>query len=195
MFICLRSSLVNFKNCHGYLERKTAQVSISLIRFLLWSLVSRRFFVRLRYYFSYFLPKSLLVYNVYFKYSKVVVFFLLSKRSMAFSFFLVLFLPLFIFFHGSLWIWHICNVIFHSYLLDVYSFFHVRILCSFSFYANIFISLIYISRLILRFSTLVSSEHFLITKLSEIISMWNLKGKSGTSRKTPPYYNFFFLPL
>ena len=52
--ICLNSSLVYFKNGSAYLTRMTAQVFISLMRFLLLSLVSRSFLILLRYSFLIF---------------------------------------------------------------------------------------------------------------------------------------------
>ena len=50
-FICWTSSLVHFKNSPEYLRRKTAKESITLMRFLLCSLVSRSFLVLLKYFF------------------------------------------------------------------------------------------------------------------------------------------------
>ena len=49
--ICLSSSLVNLRKCPEYLTRGTAQVFISLMRFLLESFVSSSFVVFLRYSF------------------------------------------------------------------------------------------------------------------------------------------------
>ena len=53
------SSLVHFKNGFEYLTRDTAQVSISLIRFLLHSFISSSFLVLLRYSFLIFLSSPL----------------------------------------------------------------------------------------------------------------------------------------
>ena len=53
--ICLSSLLVIFKNAPEYLLRGTAMEIIPLIRFLLQSVVSRNFIVRLRYSFVIFL--------------------------------------------------------------------------------------------------------------------------------------------
>ena len=49
--ICLSSSLVHLRKGPEYLTRSTAQVFISLIRFMLWSFVSSIFLVLLRYSF------------------------------------------------------------------------------------------------------------------------------------------------
>ena len=53
-FICLSSSVVYFKNGPEYRTRGTAQVFISFIKFLLYSLASSGFLVLLRYAFSTF---------------------------------------------------------------------------------------------------------------------------------------------
>ena len=52
--IFLGSSVIYFTNGSGYLTKRTVQVFISLMRFLLQSLVSRSFFVLLRYSFLLF---------------------------------------------------------------------------------------------------------------------------------------------
>ena len=49
--LCLSSSLVHIKNSPEYLIRRTAQVLIPLLRFLLYCLVSRNVIVLLRYAF------------------------------------------------------------------------------------------------------------------------------------------------
>ena len=54
--ICLSSYLVHFKNGAEYLTRATAQVFISLVRFLLHGFVSGGFPVFLRYSFLLFFP-------------------------------------------------------------------------------------------------------------------------------------------
>ena len=105
-FICWSSSLVHFKNGPEYLVRSIAQMLISFIRFSLQSLVSRSFFISLRYIFLIF--------------SFTVTCLMVSASSipkyMWFSFFrtfwfffdlAVLFLPLFFFFYFSLSTWHI----------------------------------------------------------------------------------------
>ena len=77
-------SLVHFKNGPEYLTRGTAQVFISLIRFLLQRLFSRSFLVYLRYtFFSFNLG---LFDGVRFQYFQVLVIFLFSKRSDSFLF-------------------------------------------------------------------------------------------------------------
>ena len=57
--ICLSSSLVHFKNGPEYPMWGTAHVSISLIRFLLYSFVSSNFLVLLKYSFLIFLSSPL----------------------------------------------------------------------------------------------------------------------------------------
>ena len=52
--ICLRSSLVHFKNGFEYLRKGTAKVFTPLIRYLLYNFVSSSFLVLLRYTFSLF---------------------------------------------------------------------------------------------------------------------------------------------
>ena len=52
--ICLSSSIVHLKNGSEYLTRRTAQAFFPLMRFLLQSLVSWRFFICLRYTFLFF---------------------------------------------------------------------------------------------------------------------------------------------
>ena len=52
--ICLSSSLVHFKNGPEYLTRSSAKVFISLIRFLLYILISSIFLALLRYPFLIF---------------------------------------------------------------------------------------------------------------------------------------------
>ena len=52
--ICLSSSLLHFKNVPEYLTRRTAQVLIPLIRFLLYSFISSSFLVLQRYSFLIF---------------------------------------------------------------------------------------------------------------------------------------------
>ena len=60
--ICWSSSLVHFKNGPDYLTRGTSHVFISLMRFLLCSLVSRIFPILLTYYFFYsFISTGLIV--------------------------------------------------------------------------------------------------------------------------------------
>ena len=79
------------------------QPRLPLMKFLLQSLVSRSFLVRQRYsfYFSLHFP---LLNCVCFQYSHVLISFLLFSCS---DFLLILFLPLFVFFHFSLLAWHI----------------------------------------------------------------------------------------
>ena len=83
-YVCLSYSLVYFKNGPKYLTRETAQVFKSLIKFLLKSLVSKRFFVRLRYSFVIFF--SVIFVGIRFRYSQVHVCLLFSERS---DFFLI----------------------------------------------------------------------------------------------------------
>ena len=52
--ICLRSSLVHFKNGPGYLTRRSARVFIPFIRYLLYSFVSSIVLVLLKYSFLIF---------------------------------------------------------------------------------------------------------------------------------------------
>ena len=92
--ICLRSSLVLFKNGPEYLTRETALVFISLMGFLLQHLVSRSFLVRLRYYFllfSFFLLRL-------FDGDHLLLFLLLLVVMIALFYFFILFI-LFIFIH------------------------------------------------------------------------------------------------
>ena len=51
--ICLSSSLVHFKNGSEYFTTRTAQVFISLIRFLLNDLISSCFFLRYSFFFAF----------------------------------------------------------------------------------------------------------------------------------------------
>ena len=76
--ICRSSSIVHFKNGPEYLTGWwwTTQLFIFLIRFLLQSLVSRKFLVRLSYSFCYFFFPSRFFYGVCFQYSlELVIFF------------------------------------------------------------------------------------------------------------------------
>ena len=60
--ICLSSFLVHFKNGAGYLTRSTAQVLISFIRFLLFTLVSSNLLVLLIYCFLIFSFIIIIIY-------------------------------------------------------------------------------------------------------------------------------------
>ena len=53
-FICLSSSLIYFKNNTEYRTRERVQVSITLMTYLLFSLVSSSFLVLLRFSFFFF---------------------------------------------------------------------------------------------------------------------------------------------
>ena len=93
--ICLKSSLVHFKNSPEYITSRTAHVFIPLMRFLLQSLVSRSFQIRLKFsvlIFSFIVCLMAPASNN----TWIFVIFLFTGRS---DFLLVvLFLQLFVFF-------------------------------------------------------------------------------------------------
>ena len=80
---------------------------ISLIRFLLYSLISSSFLVLLRYSFLIFNFISVFFYSVCFHYYQVLVGFLFSGRFYFSLDLIVLFLPSFDVFRFSLLAWHI----------------------------------------------------------------------------------------
>ena len=70
-----------FKNGPEHLTRRTAQLFIPLMRFLLCSLVLINFFVLLRYSFSNFFFHLRMFNNVCFRYSQIYIGFFFSERS------------------------------------------------------------------------------------------------------------------
>ena len=78
--ICRSSSLVCFKNVPKYLSRGTTQVLISLMIFLLWSLVSISFLVLLRFSFLIFFFNLLMFDGVLFQYPQAFLSFHFSER-------------------------------------------------------------------------------------------------------------------
>ena len=94
--ICWSSSLVHFKNGPESLTRWTAQVFMLLMRFLLWSFISRSFLVLLWYLIFFFYRP--LFDGIRFEYSQVFVSFFFSKHSDFSLILVVLFLSPFVVF-------------------------------------------------------------------------------------------------
>ena len=110
-FICWSSSLVHFKNGPKYLIKETAKVFIPLMRVLQLSLVSRSFSVRLRHSFLISFPfisvcLTVSAYNI----SKYLYIFF-SQSVLILLYFVVLFLPLFVFSRFSLLAWYIFSIL------------------------------------------------------------------------------------
>ena len=120
-YICLRISLVHFKNCLDYLKRETAHLFIPLTRFLQvfgFKKCSRSPEILFSYFFFHFR----LFDCIHFQYSQVLVIFLFSQSFD--SFFIWKFysfrctsFPTFHYKNITFF-----NVQFHSYILVVYSY-------------------------------------------------------------------------
>ena len=93
LFICRSSSLVHFKNGPDYLMMGTARVLISLMRFLLCSLVLNSFLFLLRYSFLNFFFHLCLFDIIRFQYFSGFVSFLFSECSDFFLDLVVLSIP------------------------------------------------------------------------------------------------------
>ena len=161
--ICWSSSFVHFKNGPEYLTRGTALILITLIRFLLCSLVSSSFLVLLRNTFKNFFLSSLVV-----KWCPLPVFPSTCKLPLlrVLWFFLdlvVRFCPSFIVFRHSLLTWHIfLYQIPFLYLQWISSLTVFRVLILFHFLANTLMSSMYIRWMIFfqRFIKFVSACTF-----------------------------------
>ena len=187
--ICWSFSLVHFKNDREYLTKGIAQVCIPLERFLLQSLVSRNFLVRMGYSFFFHLH---LFDDVRFQYSQILVIFLFSDSFLIWQFYSFRYFSFFQLVSISMANFSMSNSIPISWLYILIV--GIRVSYSFSIFANRLISSIYIRWLINLCLWSVVKVHFLSILLRDIISIKNCNGENASLRKIPLWI-FIFVKL
>ena len=188
--IRLSSSLVLFKTGTKYLTRETAQIRISLTRFLLNSFVSSNFLILLRYSFLIFFLYLHLFDSVNFQYPQI---FLVSFSPSVLD--IVVWLLSCVIYHFSFLAFFYAK--FHSYILTVYLTVCIRVSNSSLFLAKSLMSSMYIKWLIFSYDLLsvYPAVHFLTMCLSGIMPITNSNGDSASPWNIPlcifPYVKLF----